>query len=78
MIFPLKPFCQPQGLRKIEYCKQRIKRNSGGVEDNRKFDRSGTQRRRKFKQDLSQYKENDIKDALRKGAIHVLSLHISM
>jgi hypothetical protein len=33
------------------------------VEDNRKFDRSGrTQRRRKFKEDLSQYKEKDIKE----------------
>lgn len=37
--------------------------------ESRKFDRSGrTQRKRKFKQDLSQYKEEDIKDALRKGA----------
>jgi hypothetical protein len=35
----------------------------------RKFDRTGrTQRKRRFKQDLSQYKEKDIKDALRKGA----------
>jgi hypothetical protein len=39
------------------------------VDDNRKFDRTGrTQRKRRFKQDLSQYKEKDIKDALRKGA----------
>jgi hypothetical protein len=37
--------------------------------ESRKFDRTGrTQRKRKFKQDLSQYKEGDIKDALRKGA----------
>ena len=37
--------------------------------ESRKFDRSGrTQRKRKFKQDLEQYKEEDIKDALRKGA----------
>jgi hypothetical protein len=35
----------------------------------RKFDRSGrTQRKRKPKQDLEQYKEDDIKDALRKGS----------
>jgi hypothetical protein len=40
-----------------------------GVGDSRKFDRTGrTQRKRRFKQDLSQYKEKDIKDALRKGA----------
>jgi hypothetical protein len=39
------------------------------VGDSRKFDRTGrTQRKRKFKQDLSQYKEEDIKQALRKGA----------
>jgi hypothetical protein len=39
------------------------------VGDSRKFDRTGrTQRKRKFKQDLSQYKKEDIKDALRKGA----------
>lgn len=37
--------------------------------ESRKFDRSGkTQRKRKLKQDLEQYKEEDIKDALRKGA----------
>jgi hypothetical protein len=49
-----------------------FKFNSGsvmGVGDSRKFDRTGiTQRKRKFKQDLSQYKEDDIKHALRKGA----------
>jgi hypothetical protein len=39
------------------------------VGEPRKFDRTGiTQRKRRFKQDLSQYKEKDIKDALRKGA----------
>jgi hypothetical protein len=39
------------------------------VGESRKFDRTGrTQRKRRFKQDLSQYKEKDIKDALRKGA----------
>ena len=32
------------------------------------FDRSGkTQRKRKLKQDLEQYKEEDVKEALRKG-----------
>ena len=37
--------------------------------ESRKFDRSGkTQHKRKFKQDLEQYKEEDIKQALRKGA----------
>lgn len=39
------------------------------VGETRKFDRTGkTQRKKKFKQDLSQYKEEDIKAALRKGA----------
>ena len=33
-----------------------------------KFHRSGkTQRKRKLKQDLEQYKEEDVKEALRKG-----------
>jgi hypothetical protein len=37
--------------------------------ESRKFDRSGkTQRKRKLKQDLEQYKEEDIKAALRKGS----------
>jgi hypothetical protein len=37
--------------------------------ESRKFDRSGkTQRKKKFKQDLEQYKEEDIKHALRKGS----------
>ncbi len=48
-----------------------FKYNSGEVEtgESRKFDRSGrTQRIKRFKQDLEQYKEEDIKDALRKGA----------
>ena len=36
--------------------------------ESRKVDRSGrTQRKKKFKQDLEQYKEEDIKEALRKG-----------
>jgi hypothetical protein len=39
------------------------------VGETRKFDRTGKrQQKKKFKQDLSQYKEEDIKDALRKGA----------
>jgi hypothetical protein len=39
------------------------------VGDDRTFDRTGrTQRKRKFKQDLSEYKEEDVKEALRKGA----------
>jgi hypothetical protein len=38
------------------------------TEESRKFDRSGkTQRKRKLKQDSEQYKEEDIKSALRKG-----------
>ena len=38
-----------------------------GVES-RKFDRSGnTWRKKKFNQDLEQYKEEDVKEALRKG-----------
>jgi hypothetical protein len=37
--------------------------------ENRKFDRTcKTQRKKQFKQDLSQYKEDDIKEALRRGA----------
>jgi hypothetical protein len=37
--------------------------------DSRKFDRScKTQHKRRLKKDLSQYKEEDIKEALRKGA----------
>jgi hypothetical protein len=39
-----------------------------GVES-RKFDRTGkTQHKRQLKQDLSQYKEDDIKQALKKGS----------
>jgi len=39
------------------------------VGESRKFDKSGkTQRIKKFKQDLEQYKEEDIKAALRKGS----------
>ena len=37
--------------------------------ESRKVDRScKTQHKRKFKQDLEQYKEEDIKTALRKGS----------
>ena len=36
--------------------------------ESRKYDRTGkTQHKRKFKQDLEQYKEEDVKEALRKG-----------
>ena len=36
--------------------------------ESRKVDRSGkTQRKKQFKQDLEQYKEEDVKEALRKG-----------
>jgi hypothetical protein len=48
-----------------------FKFKSGQVEtgESRKVDRSGrTQRKKKFKQDLEQYKEEDIKAALKKGA----------
>jgi hypothetical protein len=39
------------------------------TEESRKFDRTGkTQHKRKFKQDLEQYKEEDVKAALRKGS----------
>ena len=38
------------------------------TEESRKIDRTGlTQRKRKLKQDLSEYKEEDVKEALRKG-----------
>ena len=37
--------------------------------ESRKYDRTGkTQRKKKFKQDLEQYKEEDVKAALRKGS----------
>jgi hypothetical protein len=48
-----------------------FKFKSGLVENggSRKIDRTGkTQHKRKFKQDLEQYKEEDIKAAVRKGA----------
>ncbi len=36
--------------------------------ESRKIDRSGkTQRKRKLKQDLSEYKDEEVKDAIRKG-----------
>ena len=47
-----------------------FKFKSGPVEtgESRKFDRTGkTQHKRKFKQDLEQYKEEDVKQALRQG-----------
>lgn len=38
------------------------------AEESRKFDKTGkTQRKRKLKQDLEQYNEDDVKEALRKG-----------
>ena len=38
------------------------------VGEDRKFDKTGkTQHKRKFKNDLEQYKEEDVKEALRKG-----------
>ncbi|MFI5423339.1 MAG: hypothetical protein ACHQXG_00950 [Nitrososphaerales archaeon] len=48
-----------------------FKFKSGLVEtgESRKIDRTGkTQHKRKFKEDLEQYKEQDIKDALKKGS----------
>ena len=48
-----------------------FKFKSGHVEteESRKFDRSGkTQHKRKLKQDLEQYKEEDVKQALRKDS----------
>lgn len=47
-----------------------FKFKSGEVQtgESRKYDRTGkTQHKRKLKQDLEQYKEEDIKEALRKG-----------
>ena len=47
------------------------------TQESRKFDKTGkTQHKRKFKQDLEQYREEDIKDALRKGK-KLLSYHES-
>ncbi len=48
-----------------------FKFKSGEVytEESRKIDRTGkTQRKKKMKQDVEQYKEQDIKEALRKGS----------
>jgi hypothetical protein len=48
-----------------------FKFKSGEVQtrESRKYDRTGkTQRKRKLKQDLEQYKEEDIKQALRRGS----------
>ena len=48
-----------------------LKFKSGEVmtEESRKVDRSDeTQHKRKFKQDLEQYKEEDVKEALRRGS----------
>jgi hypothetical protein len=48
-----------------------------GVGETRKFDRTGKrQHKKQFKQDLTQYKEEDIKDALRKGS-KIISYHES-
>jgi hypothetical protein len=61
--------------------KNPFKFNSGTevmAEESRKFDRSGkTQRKRKLKQDLEQYKEEDIKQALRKGSKLVSYVELS-
>jgi hypothetical protein len=47
------------------------------VGETRKFDRTGKrQHKKQFKQDLTQYKEEDIKDALRKGS-KIISYHES-
>jgi hypothetical protein len=57
-----------------------FKFKSGLVEtgDSRKVDRSGrTQRKKKFKQDLEQYREEDIKQALRKGSKLVSYVELS-
>jgi len=44
------------------------KRRLIAVDEDRKFDKTGkTQHKRKIKQDLEQYKEGDVKEALRKG-----------
>jgi hypothetical protein len=56
-----------------------FKFKSGEIEtgESRKFDRSGkTQRKRKLKQDLEQYKEEDLKADLRKGKT-LISYHES-
>ncbi len=47
----------------------KFKRGVVETGESRKVDRSGrTQHKRQFKQDLEQYKEEDIKSALRKGS----------
>jgi hypothetical protein len=56
-----------------------FKFKSGQVEtgESRKYDRTGkTQHKRKIKQDLEQYKEEDVKDALKKGK-KLISYHES-
>jgi hypothetical protein len=47
----------------------KFKSGTVNTEESRKFDRSGkTQRKNKLKQDLEQYKEQDVKEALKKGS----------
>ena len=55
----------------------KFKSGSVSTEESRKIDRTGkTQHKRKFKQDLEQVpKEEDIKEALRKGAKLVFKYH---
>jgi hypothetical protein len=55
----------------------KFKEGHVSTEESRKFDRSGkTQRKRKLKQDLEQYKEEDLKADLRKGKT-LISYHES-
>jgi len=57
---PTEPGGNPSKFAKV---------NVESVGESCKFDRTGrNQRKRNFKQDLSQYKEEDIKEALRKGS----------
>ena len=68
-VYEAKPEVELDTLTKPRDNPFKFKDGQVNTGESRKFDRSGrTQRKRKFKQDLEQYKEVDIKAALRKGS----------
>jgi hypothetical protein len=68
-VYEAKPEVELDTLTEPRNNPFKFKSGSLETEESRKFDRSGkTQHEHKFKQDLEQYKEEDVKEALRKGA----------
>jgi hypothetical protein len=68
-VYEAKPEVELDTLTEPRENPFKFKRGTVNTEESRKFDRSGkTQRKKKFKQDLEQYKEEDIKQALKKGS----------